>query len=921
MLRNRVSRLPLQRKLLPVLVIFLSITVVSLALTFVALAIQSSVRGYVAGEGLWSKSQRDAVFLLERYGRTQNPDYLRRFDTVLAIPLGDRKARLELQKSGYDPAIATQGFLEGGNHADDIPGMIQLFRCCSQLSYLRKAIELWTQGDQNIVELQGIARDLKAAIGSAEPSAQRIESLLKQVEKVNDTVQPLEASFTATLGDAARWVTELLFLVTTGIIVLLILLGAYISWRILHGIHQSEEQYRLLLNTASDALIVIDRDSGAMLEVNAKAEQLMGKPGETLIGAAYDDLFPAPQNPAGDAPAASDKSRATRQRIRQKDGRVVTVEVNYSATEWGDRPVHLAIIRDITERIQVERDLRVAANAMTNMAEGVVITDARRRIVSINRAYSTITGYREGEVLGATPHYPLSRHNDPGLYRSLWKAVHKYGHWQGEIWNQRKNGEVYPELLSISGVRDDAGRISHYVGVFNDISAYKDYERRLHHLAHHDPLTQLPNRAAFEELCARAMERATRERSQMALLFIDLDGFKVVNDTYGHAAGDELLRVIGERIRAGVRGDDAVARVGGDEFTVLLQNIAGLDSAKLVAQKLLKGLPESVSCAGHEVSVFASIGVSFFPKDATDVQTLLTHADTAMYEAKKRGRNNHQFFAPGMALETSSRLALTRNLKLAIGRSEFELYYQPCVNLASGEIVSTEALLRWRSAELGAVAPSTFVPLAEEIGLINAITAWVLESACRQGVAWHRAGIKPLPIAVNVSPRSFWDADFPAKVAEILENTGWRADWLTLEITESTLMNPERPDKMLKQLQAMGISLAIDDFGIGYSSLSYLKHLPVHYLKIDRFFTKSIPDDASNLAIAKTIIALGKNLNLRIIAEGVENQEQYQVLRNEGCDEGQGYLFSKPLPANEIESLLKTRCQWRPGAELRRLNG
>lgn len=909
MSRIRTRRRSLQRKLLPVLAIFLSITLVSLLLTFLALGIQSSVRGYVAGEGLWSKTQRDAVFLLARYGLTRDPAYLSRFEQALAVPLGDRAARIELQKPHYDPAIATRGFLQGGNHPEDIAGMIRLFRCCSQISYIEQAIKYWTLGDEHVADMQELARQLKAEIESAAPSEQRIQDILRRLEAVNDSVRPLEAAFTTTLGDAARWVTRLLFLTTASIIFLLIALGGYVSWRILNSIRESEERYRLLLNTANDALIVIDQDSGTMLDVNAKAEQLMGRPAEALIGSAYGDYLPDPSSRTGHTlPVDEGKLKVVRHKIRNiESGRVIPIEVSYSATEWGNHSVRLAIIRDISERVQAERDLRVAANAMSGMVEGVIITDARWRCVSINRAFTDITGYSEADVIGKRPRYPRSRHNDATLLRSIWKAIRKSGRWQGEIWNQRKNGEPYPELLSVSAVEDENGKITHYVGVFNDISAYKEYERRLQHLAHHDALTKLPNRAAFEEHCERALERARRERTQLALLFIDLDGFKSVNDIYGHAVGDRLLETVGQRINGTIRGDDALARVGGDEFTVLLHDIAGPESAAQVAHKLLDVLAQEIQVDGQEISIFASIGISFFPSDAGDVQTLVTHADTAMYEAKNRGRNNVQLFTSDMASDTSSRMLLSQGLKQAIDKSQFELHYQPCVILASGEIASVEALLRWNHPTLGQVSPATFIPLAEEIGLINRIGDWVLRTACEQGMQWLNSGYDPVSIAVNVSPSSFWDPEFPAKIAVALNETGWPADSLCLEITENTIMHKKNPEITLGELHAMGVRLAIDDFGVGYSSLNYLKRFPVHYLKIDRDFTKGIPGDGSDVAITKAIIALARNLNLQVVAEGIETEAQYRFMRDEGCDQGQGYMFSRPLPAVEIERLFRQR--------------
>ena len=658
----KISRLRLQRKLVPILVIFVSITIVSLALTLTALSVQSWVRAYVGGEGLWSKAQRDAAFLLQRYGETRNPEYLRKFEAAVAIPLGDRIARIELQKPAYDHAVATQGFTEGGNHPDDIPGLIMLFRCCAEFPFFKRVVGLWTQGDEQIVALQQLAEILRKQVETAAPG-QDVQAILNLVESVNDAVRPLEAAFTARLGDVARWVTRVLFFTVSGIIALLICLGAYISARILKSIRQSEEQYRTLLTNASDALIVVDRDNGSILEVNQRAVQLTGVSAETLIGSRYGNYLPHTHDklniPNSKNTAASIN---TRQNINHVDGRKIPVEISYSDTEWGGRAAHLAILRDISVSIKVERELRVAANAMSHMAEGVVITDDRRRIISVNGAFSVITGYTEVEVMGSVPSYPASRHHDVAFFRSIWRTVRKTGHWQGEIWNRRKSGELYPEMLSISAVQDEGGHVTHYVGVFNDISAQKEYEQRLHQLAHYDALTGLPNRTSFEDRCNKALNRAARHGTQLALLFIDLDGFKAVNDTYGHAVGDVLLQTVADRITTCLRDKDIITRMGGDEFIALLEDITGPENAILAARKLLEALSKKAPCGGHEVSVSASIGISFYPSDAHDVETLLTHADIAMYAAKNRGRNNYQLFFPGMALQTPSRWSQTNTL-------------------------------------------------------------------------------------------------------------------------------------------------------------------------------------------------------------------------------------------------------------------
>ncbi len=900
-----VSRHSLERKLLPALVIFVLIAIVSLGLTFFALSIQSSVRGFVAGEGIWSKKQRDAIFELHLYAQTRDPRHLENFRANIAVPLGDGIARIELLKPDFDYQVAQQGFLQGQNHPEDIPGMIRLLRCCAELPHVKRALYYWSLGDIHLAELQDIATDLQGEINASTPSKSRIDQLLAELQKLNYSVQPLEAAFTETLSDAARWITRMLFYITSTIIAVLLVLGAYVSQRIVKGVRQSEDQYRVLLNTANDALFVVDRERGTILETNNMAERVTGRSPSTLIGTDYAALFDDVANDPGALFGPGEQApQVSRHRVRRAQGAPVPVEVSYSVTQWEERPAHLAIVRDISGQVQSERALRVAANAMENMAEGVIISDADRNVVSVNQAYTAITGYSEAEVIGQMPLYPLSRLSDASLHASIWQAVADSGRWQGEIWNRRKNGEMYPAWLSISAVRDVDGAIGHYIGVFNDISSYKEYEKRLQHLAHFDALTQLLNRVAFEQHCRAALERAEKKQSTGALLFIDLDSFKVVNDSYGHAAGDELLRIVAKRIRTCVRDQDVVGRMGGDEFTVLLEDLTSPHDATAVARKLLPALAERMLCNGYETSISGSIGISIFPRDASDVQTLLTRADTAMYRAKENGRNNYQVFSPTLAADVRSRLALETSLKLAIERRQFELFYQPCVELGSGRVNGVEALIRWRHPERGLLPPSEFINLAEEIGIMDALTKWVLQTACTQGAVWRRRGMTGVVIAVNISPRSFWDPHFSADVGRILDETGWSANQLCLEITENALMNGDEPRKVLDELRTMGVEIAIDDFGIGYSSLNYLKHFSIHRLKIDRSFTSGVPQDPSNIAISRAIIALAKSLNLRVIAEGIETPEQRDFFAREGCDDGQGYLFSKPAPPEEIECLL-----------------
>ena len=741
------ARNPLPWKLLTVAFIFITITAISMAMTFATIRVQSAVRSYVAGEGQWSKAQRDAAFLLFRYGQTGETDFYRRFQQTLVVPLGDRTARLEMQSDRFSFDVARRGFLEGGNHPADVPSLIWLYRCCSQLPQMQQLIKYWTEGDEHIFLLRDLAEQLKAELESGSSSESRIRPLLTEVEAVNNAVHPLEARFTETLGETARWVSSLLMIFTTSIIVLLVALGAYLSLRIVRSIRSSEEQYRTLMHSAGDGLIVVDRVDGLVLEINQCAERMIGSPASELLGSPYDSLF---KGPCVNLQPGIDQTGAQLSSLHTRRGDAIAVEVNCSATPWNGRPAQLAILRDVSERIKTEWLLRIATNAMANMTEAVVITDQRFRVISVNSAFTSMTGYSEADVVGAVRGYMSFRELGTRKLRQIIRALQREGRWQGELQNVRKNGERYPAKMSLASVPEKNGSVAHYVGIFNDNSAFRDYETRLKHLASHDMLTELPNRAAFEAAATLAISRAKAAGGRLALLFIDLDGFKGVNDTYGHAAGDAVLRTLGNRIHRCLNDGDAFARVGGDEFNALLDEVGCEAQVAPLARVLLARVREPVEFKGRSIALSASIGISFYPQDATDVDALVSHADMAMYEAKSRGRNNFQVFSRQISLAVSTRLAFVHGLRHAIERGQFELLYQPCTDLASGRIFGFEALLRWNHPELGLVPSCHFIPLAEEIGVIDAISDWVLRTACAQGMQLRARGMGDISIAVNL---------------------------------------------------------------------------------------------------------------------------------------------------------------------------
>ncbi len=565
----------------------------------------------------------------------------------------------------------------------------------------------------------------------------------------------------------------------------------------------------------------------------------------------------------------------------------------------------LMTVRDLSRARQTEQRLRQAAAVFESTQEGVMITDAEVKLVAVNQAFTRITGYEEREVVGKVPSLLQSGHHPESFYQAMWMSIRETGSWQGELWNRRKGGEVFPSWLAISTITNDAGEIINYVGVFSDISSLKRSQEELEHLAHHDPLTGLPNRLLFRARLEHALQRAVRSGGQLAVLFLDLDGFKHVNDSLGHTAGDSLLQEVAKRLAAPLRREDTVARLGGDEFTVLLEGIHGRKSAARVAETLIRALAEPIRLQGRELFVSASVGISLFPRDGDSVEALLRNADAAMYEAKEGGRNTCRFYTEELTALAFERVVMEGELRRAIEKGELMLHYQPQVDLPTGRLVGLEALVRWDHPVEGLVAPSRFIPIAEQSGLIVPLGNWVLHTACQQAKAWLDAGHHIGRVSVNVAGRQIQRTDLVTTVRDVLARTQLPPDHLELEITEGFIMGQaEESVTLLKSLRALGVGLSIDDFGTGYSSLAYLKRLPIDKLKIDRSFVRELPDDENDAAIARAVIALGHSLQFTVIAEGVETAAQRDFLLTLGCDQGQGFLFSTPRPAEMLTPLL-----------------
>lgn len=560
---------------------------------------------------------------------------------------------------------------------------------------------------------------------------------------------------------------------------------------------------------------------------------------------------------------------------------------------------------DITERKEAELKLQLMARMFEQSSEGVLITDADQKIVMVNQAFTKISGYSASEVIGQNPKILASGRQDKNFYEHMWQAIAQQGSWQGEIWNRRKDGSPYPEWLSISQIKDEQNQISHYVALFSDITQYKEDEAQIKFLAHFDPLTQLPNRSLLMDRTEQALLHAERHKQSLAMLFMDLDRFKQINETLGHETGDELLIQVAYRLRKLCRAEDTLCRLGGDEFVMVLPDTDANGAAHL-AERMLPLVLQPYYLAGQELTLSMSIGIAMYPEDGQQFHQLYKHADIAMYKAKESGRNRYSFFTADMQQFHTRNLMLENALRRAIDRNQLSLVYQPQYSLASNQLIGFEALLRWHHEDFGQVSPAEFIPLAERNGLIVAIGEWVIITALQQLSIWHSAGYRQLNMAINLSSVQFRQENLQQFVNNVIEFSGVPAAKVELEITESAMAEqPEKAIALIAGLKSRGINIAIDDFGTGYSSLSYLKRFALNKLKIDQSFVRDLLTDNQDKAIVNAIINMAGNLGLKTIAEGVETKAQCDFLATLGCDEIQGYFYSKPLNAEQATQFIR----------------
>jgi len=680
------------------------------------------------------------------------------------------------------------------------------------------------------------------------------------------------------------------------------------------ALHRESEKNLAFLHNASDGIHILDPD-GNVIEASDSFCAMLGYRRDEIIGMnvnQWEAGFPLSEIPQALHLQLSKNERSQFEtRHKRKDGSIFDVEISGYPLVLDGKPALFNSSRDITERKQALDALNIAATAFESQ-EGILVADADSKILRVNSAFTEITGYSATEVIGKNPHILSSGRHDSNFYATMWKGLNSTGVWKGEIWNRRKNGEVYPEYLTITAVKNHAGIVTNYVASLADITQRKAAEQEIKNLAFFDPLTKLPNRRLLMDRLQHALASSARSRKAGAILFIDLDNFKNLNDTLGHDVGDQLLQSVAQRLESCVREGDTVARLGGDEFVVMLEDLSedALEAAKQtesIAAKILSSMNMPYHLGQFEHHSTPSIGATLFANsDDVSIDDLLKHADIAMYQAKKGGRNTLRFFDPKMQESITTRAGLENELRKALAQDQFRLFYQPQVDDGQ-RIVGAEALIRWQHPLRGIVSPLDFIPLAEENGLILPIGQWVLETACSKLKSWERDPLsRDIVLAVNVSAKQLRQADFATQVQEAILRNEIDPSRLKLELTESMLQDSiEDTILTMTALKQVGVRFSLDDFGTGYSSLQYIKRLPLDQLKIDRSFVSDIVTDAGDKAIVTTIVAMAHSLDIAVIAEGVETQAQSQLLQDLGCKQFQGYLFGKPVGADEFDALLK----------------
>ena len=696
------------------------------------------------------------------------------------------------------------------------------------------------------------------------------------------------------------------------------------------GLQESKNAFANLFEHAPIGYIRLD-DVGSILQSNQTIQQLLGY-SEAEMNGKYLAKFIHPEDlgiytARFNAFRNRPENKVLELRLTKKNAEIIDVEIKGRSVDKSlfetdkqtirfGRPIKsndnslLISLSEVSTRKRMEDELKLAAKVFDSSEEGIMIVDPNNKILKVNLSFTAVTGYKAQEVIGKTPRILKSGRQSREFYVDMWHQLTREGHWQGEIWNRRKNGDLYAEWLSITNVQDKYGKVTHYIGIFSDITLRKLNEQEVEKLANYDVLTELPNRALLNDRLKQAVVQATRHKHCLSVLFLDLDRFKTLNDTLGHFIGDMLLQDVSKRLLSCVRESDTVARFGGDEFVIVLTDFKDEESATIrsaeIAKKILTALSSPFELKENRFVTSTSIGFAVFPKDGQSVTELIKNADTAMYHAKDQGRNNFQYFSTSMRDDNLKRSLLVTDVHDAMIKSQFMVYYQPKVDLQDGgKTIGFEALARWQHPKKGFITPEDFIPVAEESGVIIELGTWILRTACQQLKRWHNAGHTDLSMSVNLSARQFVQNDLVETVKSVLKQTELDARFLDLEITESVMMkNMTEASNILKKLVRMGCTVSLDDFGTGYSSLTYLKKFPVHCIKIDRSFVRDIITNPDDKVIVKSIISIAKHMHIKVVAEGIETEEQVNYLIKQGCEMGQGYFYSEAVPAKEVTERL-----------------
>ena len=675
-------------------------------------------------------------------------------------------------------------------------------------------------------------------------------------------------------------------------------------------LEQSQEKYRNIFEHSIEAIFQVNAN-GFITLANPACMQLLGYDCLAILQSEIPHIRALYQDPSDHdtlmTRLKNDKViRGWVAPVQRRDGKIMLVVENVRRIDNKHGQIHgyESMAADITLQRQIEKRLELVAKVFEFLTDGIVITDANTKILEVNQAFSAITLYSSAEVVGKTTSILYSGWHNQDFYSDMWNAINTTGFWRGEVTDRRKDGETYVQQLTICAIKNEAGDLINYIGIFDDITKKKESENKIHQLAYYDVLTKLPNRSLFNDRLRHAIRVAGRNKQLLALLFIDLDNFKSINDTLGHFVGDKFLIQVAAVMQGCIREKDTVARLGGDEFVIILEELHSSHDASQVAKQILLKLAQTFLIGGHDIISGASIGISIYPTDSDDCQALIKYADTAMYSAKEQGKNDFRFFTDEMNIRAFERVRMEKDLRRALKQREFVLYYQPKVDISGKIVTGCEVLIRWQHPEMGFLPPYKFISMAEETGLIEPIGQLVLEMAFQQYRCWLDAGHKLPPVAINLSPKQL-KIELLQQVISLLSASGLSGTLVELEITESAIMaEPQVAIQILKGLRDIGLQLSIDDFGTGYSSLSYLKRLPVNTVKIDQSFVKDIDSDADGHAIVEAIIALCKKMGLKVVAEGVEKKSQMAFLQENGCDEIQGYFIAKPLSATDFIDFL-----------------